>query len=317
MDFRTLQYFSVVAQELNFTRAAQKLNMSQPPLSNQIKGLEEDLGVQLFVRGKRHLTLTEEGRLLYRRSQQILELSDKTRAELLSLGSELSGTISLGMVEGRAPFFAARWIAGFRDEFPLVQYDLWNGSTDDVLDRLHRGLTDLAVIAKPYDDEHLNGITVERDPWIAIIPIEHPLAALPGNEIPLEKLAGEPLIIPSRASRVAAIHRWFSGIGAEPQVLCETANYIDAVAMAEQNVGISIFPHTTYTPNPHVAMKMITEPAKTIEYVLVWNREQTPTVLVQNFIDFVTDFMEEDRIHSDRFHVREEEFSIPEDAEIL
>ena len=77
MDFRSLQYFIAVAQELNFTRAAEKLQMSQPPLSSQIKALEEELGVQLFIRGKRRLTLTEAGTLLLQRAVQMMELSEK------------------------------------------------------------------------------------------------------------------------------------------------------------------------------------------------------------------------------------------------
>ena len=85
MELRTLRYFTVVARELNITRAAEKLNMSQPPLSNQIKALEEELGVQLFIRGKRHLELTEEGALLLRRAVQMQELADKTRQEISSL----------------------------------------------------------------------------------------------------------------------------------------------------------------------------------------------------------------------------------------
>ena len=149
MDLRSLKYFVVVAQELNITRAAEKLNMSQPPLSNQIKALEEDLGVTLFIRGKRHLQLTEAGSLLLRRANQVLELTDKTRQELQEMQNGLSGTITIGMVEGRAPFLVSRWIAGFREEFPLVQFSLWNGSSDDVLERLYRGLVDRALLASP------------------------------------------------------------------------------------------------------------------------------------------------------------------------
>ena len=164
MELRTLHYFTVVAQELNITRAAEKLSMSQPPLSNQIKTLEEELGVQLFIRGKRHLELTEEGTLLLRRAVQIQELADKTRQEISSLREGMTGIIYLSMVEGRAPFLAAQWIAGFREKFPLVRYNLWNGSSDDVLDRLRKGLADLAIIAAPYDTEHLEGFPVGREP---------------------------------------------------------------------------------------------------------------------------------------------------------
>ena len=155
--------------------------MSQPPLSNQIKALEEELGVQLFLRGKRRLELTEEGSLLLRRAIQIQELTDKTRQEISSLREGMTGTIYLSMVEGRAPFLAARWIAGFREEFPLVRYNLWNGSSDDALDRLRKGLADLAVIAAPYDTEHLEGFPVGREPWAAMLHPDHPLARAGGG----------------------------------------------------------------------------------------------------------------------------------------
>ena len=317
MELRTLRYFITVAQELNITRAAEKLNMSQPPLSNQIRGLEEELGVRLFIRGKRRLTLTDEGSLLLRRAVQLLDLADKTRQELATMKDGVSGTICLGMVEGRAPYLSARWIAGFREEFPLVRYSLWNGSSDDVLDRLHKGLADLAVIAAPYDTEHLEGFSVAREPWVAVISRNHPLAQQPGDQLPLSALVGQPLIVPSRKSRIEAIRDWFGEIGAEPDILCEMSNYVDAVALAEQNVGVSIFPQTTYTPNDLVVSKVITQPARQAEYVLVWSKEQRPSGLVQAFIDYVQDFLEEDKIHSRRFRVQEEEHVLPQETEYL
>ena len=273
MELRTLRYFTVVARELNITRAAEKLNMSQPPLSNQIKALEEELGVQLFIRGKRHLELTEEGALLLRRAVQMQELADKTRQELASLREGMTGTIYLSMVEGRAPFLAAQWIAGFREEFPLVRYNLWNGSSDDVLDRLRKGLADLAVIAAPYDTEHLEGFPVGQEPWAAMLHPDHPLAKEPGDTIPLSSLVGE--------------------IGAEPQILCEMSNYMDAAALSSQGVGVSIFPQTVGVSNGLVVSKVVTQPARQAEYILVWNKGQAPTGLTREFIHYVQDCLEE------------------------
>ena len=294
MELRTLHYFTVVAQELNITRAAEKLNMSQPPLSNQIKALEEELGVQLFIRGKRHLELTEEGGLLLRRAVQIQELADKTRQEIASLREGMTGVIYLSMVEGRAPFLAARWIAGFREEFPLVRYNLWNGSSDDVLDRLHKGLADLAVIAAPYDTEHLEGFPVGREPWIAMLHPDHPLAQTAGDTIPLSSLAGEPLIVPSRKSRMDAIRRWFGEVGAEPHILCEMSNYMDAAALTSQGVGISIFPQTVDVSNGLVVSKVVIQPSRQVEYILVWNRGQPPSGLTREFIHFVQENLRND-----------------------
>ena len=293
MELRTLRYFTVVARELNITRAAEKLNMSQPPLSNQIKALEEELGVQLFIRGKRHLELTAEGALLLRRAVQMQELADKTRQELASLREGMTGTIYLSMVEGRAPFLAAQWIAGFREEFPLVRYNLWNGSSDDVLDRLRKGLADLAVIAAPYDTEHLEGFPVGQEPWAAMLHPDHPLAKEPGDTIPLSSLVGEPLIVPSRKSRIESIRRWFGEIGAEPQILCEMSNYMDAAALSSQGVGVSIFPQTVGVSNGLVVSKVVTQPARQAEYILVWNKGQAPTGLTREFIHYVQDCLEE------------------------
>ena len=298
MELRTLHYFTVVARELNITRAAEKLNMSQPPLSNQIKALEGELDVQLFIRGKRHLELTEEGALLLRRAVQMQELADKTRQELASLREGMTGTIYLSMVEGRAPFLAAQWIAGFREEFPLVRYNLWNGSSDDVLDRLRKGLADLAVIAAPYDTEHLEGFPVGQEPWAAMLHPDHPLAKEPGDTIPLSSLVGEPLIVPSRKSRIESIRRWFGEIGAEPQILCEMSNYMDAAALSSQGVGVSIFPQTVGVSNGLVVSKVVTQPARQAEYILVWNKGQAPSGLTREFIRYVQDYLEENQAES-------------------
>lgn len=294
MDFRSLQYFVVTAQELNITRAAEKLNMSQPPLSNQIKNLEEELGVQLFIRGKRRLQLTSAGSLLYRRAAQMLHMADQTRSELSAMSAGLTGTLFLGLVEGRAPFYAAKWISGFREEFPNVKYELWNGSSDDVLEQLKKGLADLAVIAAPYDTEHLEGITVGSEPWVALISKDHPLAQMEGNEIPLRSLVGEPLIIPRRKSRVEAIYRWFQEINASPTIFCVQSNYLDALALSGENVGISIFPQTMTEENSRVVSKVITQPTKSAEYVLVWSKEHRPSELTLEFIHYVEDFLAEE-----------------------
>jgi DNA-binding transcriptional LysR family regulator len=317
VELRTLRYFVVVAKERNITRAAETLCMSQPPLSLQMQNLEEELGVTLFLRGKRKLTLTAEGEALLHRARQILDLTEKAEEELRAMSRGVSGTINLAMVEGRAPYLAARWIAGFREEYPQVRYSLWNGSGDDVLERLHKGLADLAVVAAPYDVEHLEGFPVGTEPWVAIIPRKHPLAALPGREVPLAKLVGCPLIVPSRKSRIQSLRQWFGEIGAEPDILCEMSNYVDAVALTEQEVGISIFPQTTYAPNDLVVSKVITQPARKAEYALVWSKEQSPSELAEEFIHYVQDFLQSDLIHSPRFRVRGEEHILPEETQRL
>ena len=317
MDFKTLTCFVAVAEELNITRAAAKLNISQPPLSSRIRQLEEDLGTELFIRSRQGLTLTSTGAILLKRARQILELVQNTRAEVTNYQTRLSGELRIGTVEGRAPYLLARWITGFSEEFPLVTYTVRNGGSDDILDQLCRHLIDIAVIAAPFNMELLHGIPVGEQPWVALIPGSHPLAAKKGSTIPLADLDGESLIIPERSIRAEAIERWFAEQKLEPVFLCRTSNYTDAVSLVEQGLGISIFPQSTYTPNPQISVKLITDPPKKASYYLVYLKKDPLPELAEAFRDYVSDFIAEDQMHSDRFRTKEEEFDLPGGAELL
>ncbi len=316
MDLRSLHYFTVVAEELNITRAAERLNMSQPPLSSQIKGLEEELGVQLFIRGKRHLKITEAGSLLYRRAKQLLELSEQTQQEIRSMEG-LSGDLNISLVEGRAPYLLARWIAGFRMEFPQIGVHLWNGSGDEVMERLHRGLADLALVAAPYNPELLDGFTVGREPWVAMMSKDHPLAQEEGEFIPLKKLVGQPLFVPNRRSRAESLRSWFEELGEEPTIAGDLSNYIDAVALAEQDAGICIYPMTTYSESGLVVKKIITDSARQIEYALVWSRSTRKSELAEEFLNFVQDCLEAERLGTQTYRMPEKEFLPPEETKYL
>lgn len=316
MDLRALHYFVVVAEELNITRAAERLNMSQPPLSGQIKSLEEELGVQLFIRGKRHLTITDAGMLLYRRARQILELSEQTEQELRSLEG-LSGDLNISLVEGRAPYLLARWIAGFYSEYPRVAFHLWNGSGDEVMERIHRGLADLALVAAPYNAEQLEGISVGREPWVAMMSKDHPLAKEEGRFIRLKELAGQTLFVPNRRSRVESIKAWFAEIGEEPLIAGNLANYIDAMALSELNAGICIYPMTTYCDNDLIVKKIITESERQVEYALVWKRNEHLTEIQQEFVNYVRDCLEEEQKGTQPYRIPEGEYLPPEETEYL
>lgn len=289
MDLRSLTYFTVVAEERNFTRAAQRLSMSQPPLSNQIKALETELGTPLFVRSSRGVQLTEAGKLLYRRSAQLLDLAERTQEEVRSLAMGLSGTLCLGSVAGLAPFLAAKWLSGFRAEFPLVRFEIANGSSDDVIDQIQRGFIELGLIAAPYDSEHLEGIPIGEEPWCAFVSDTHPLSEGPSQPLPLKALAGYPLIVPHRSSRIDEIRSWFRESGAEPNIIGEHSNFVDVLALARANVGVCIFPQTAPEPMPGVVCRRIIEPSHQAKYLLVRKRGTSMSELSQAFWDYVQD----------------------------
>lgn len=289
MELRHIRYFMAVAEELNFTRAAARLCIAQPPLSRQIQDLERELGAKLFLRNSHALQLTEEGVLFRQYAAQVLELVSKSTEEIHALKKGLQGTLYFASVEGHAPQLFAEWIAGFHAKYPHVQYNLWNGNSDDVTERVMKGLCDLAIITEPHNAEGLHSLSVYEEPWIAMIPLNHPLAKEPGDTIDLKRLAPYDLIIPSRQSRLQEISGWFGTAGNTPHILCRIAHTVNAYKLVEQNVGIAIYPASAgnITFPDSVCIKRLINPAVTASYVLIWSKNRQMHNAAKEFIRFV------------------------------
>ena len=287
MDIRTLYYFATIAEELNITKAAEKLCMSQPPLSSQIKSLEEELDTILFIRGKRHLQLTESGKLLYRHAKEILSLVNKTSEEIRSMGKGMRGKIAIGLVEGSAPNIAAEWIEQFLVNYENVEFSIIDGNSDELIQKLRSGLIDMAVVTSPCDNTLLNSFKVGQEKMTAFMSKDNPLADLPGNTIDLAELKDKPLIVPTREATNIMIYKWFKEIKAEPKIVCKMDNYLDVAALAGRNIGISIFPKTSYILNQHIVAKEIVNPERYIEYLFVWLKNKPLSLLDEAFIDHV------------------------------
>ena len=291
MDIRTLSYFVTIAEELNITKAAEKLCMSQPPLSNQMKSLEEELGTTLFIRGKRHLQLTESGKLLYRHAKEILSLVDKTSEEVRAMAKGMHGKIAIGLVEGSAPIIAAEWIETFLMEHKNVQFTVVDGNSDELIQKLRSGLIDLAIITSPCDNTLLSSFKVGQEQMTAFMSKDNPLASLPGSTIDLAMLKDRALIVPSRESMVSMIYRWFKEIHIEPKIVCKMDNYLDVAALAGRNVGISLFPKTSYILNQQIVAKEIVNPERYVEYIFVWLKNKPLSLLNEAFINHVKSFV--------------------------
>ena len=290
MELRHIRYFMAVANEMNFTSAANKLNIAQPPLSRQIQDLESELGVKLFIRKHHSLQLTEEGALFKQYAIQVLDLVEKSTEDIREMKHGLQGTLYIASVEGHAPRLLAEWISEFHKLNPHVQYNLWNGNSDDVVNRVMNGLCDLAVIMEPHNAEGIEAIPVYSEPWIAIIPADNPLAKQPGNTIDLSALAEYELIIPSRPSRLDEIYSWFQGNEKKPVIRCKIAHLLSAYELSRLGVGITIYPAsaTTLAGNNDVCIKEIINPAVTASYILVWNKYRTLSHVAKEFIKCCT-----------------------------
>ena len=289
MDLRQIKYFLTVAEENNITRAAEKLHLSQPPLSRALMDLEEELGCTLMIRGKRHITLTPEGMALKRRGEQLLMLSDITKSEITEMKNGMSGTLYLGHVDSNGPNLAAEWIESFKKDYPAVTYNLWCGTVDDLTDRMRSGLLDLAITMSPLNSERLDGIPLFEESWTAIIPSSNPLAKSRKKTIAIEELVDNDLIISSRRSREEEIRGWFSDTDKEPRFIVKTAHSSNAAKLVARGIGIAIFPGSVIKNIPEsteVVFKKII-PEVTVGYYLSWDKERTPNNLTARFIDHV------------------------------
>ena len=284
MELRHIRYFLTVVEEGSFTKAADKLCIAQPPLSRQIRDLEEELGTQLFERKARGLSLTESGERFLLYASRIRQLADQSFEDIKEMNEGLTGTLYLATIEGHAPSLFAGWIAEFKKRFPLVEYELWNGNTDDVVKRVQSGLSDIAVITSPYDEEGLDGRIIYREPWVALIPASHPLAHEKGDSVRLEKLAPYELIIPSRQSRKQEIENWFKPYGTEPKIFCRIAHMLNAYELTANGVGIAIYPASAAKyVSDDVVTKRIVSPDVYANYVLVKSADRKLSKVAEEF----------------------------------
>ncbi|MDY3919768.1 MAG: LysR family transcriptional regulator [Candidatus Limivivens sp.] len=285
----TSPLFSRRAEEQNFTQAAARLCIAQPPLSRQIQDLEKELGAKLFIRKPHALQLTEEGILFRQYAVQVLDLVEKSAEEIREMNKGLQGTLYLATVEGHGPKLFSQWIAGFHTRYPHVQYNLWNGNSDDVTNRVMKGLCDLAIIMEPHNAEGVHSLPVYQEPWIAMIPPDHPLAQEPGDTIRLEKLVPYDLIIPSRQSRLQEIEGWFPE-GIKPMIRCRIAHMLNAYELTRQGVGIAIYPAAAgeLSSRDAVCIKKLINPSVTASYVLIWSKSRQMPLVAREFLEYVS-----------------------------
>ena len=146
MEIRVLKYFITIAREQNISAAAEKLHLSQPTLSRQIKDMEDELGKQLFIRGNRKITLTEDGMILRKRAEEILDLVQKAENEIAVSDKLISGEIIIGTGEVDGVRIVAKTAKKLSEQYPNIQYNIISGDSVDIIEKLDKGLIDFAVL---------------------------------------------------------------------------------------------------------------------------------------------------------------------------
>jgi DNA-binding transcriptional LysR family regulator len=244
MELRHIRYFIAVAEECHFGRAAERLHIAQPPLSQQIKQLEAELGVQLLHRSTRRVELTQAGERYLERARAIVAAVDDAGREATRVAAGEVGRVSLGFVGSTTYELMPSLARVLRKDFPLVELDLHGEMlTPDQVAALHTGALDLAFLRPPVRDPDLRLKVLRREPLVAVLPESHPLAGL--DAVPLEGLRAEPFITyPSQHRSVTydAVFDACLAAGFEPDVRQEVAETSTLVSFVAAGLGVALVP---------------------------------------------------------------------------
>ena len=288
MEIRVLKYFLMTAREENITKAAALLHLTQPTLSRQLIQLEEELGVTLFHRNRHRIVLTEDGMLLRRRAEEIVSLAEKTKDDFRHRQKHLAGTISIGSGELKSSRFLTRLITDFQKENPLVTFTIYSGNSDNIKERIERGLLDVGLLQEPVDITRYSFVrTPVREEWGILVREDSPLALR--NDVSPEDLAGVPLILPSRENVQNELLNWF-GPHAEHLHITATGNLLYNLAFLARDSGSCVL--TLNLDCAYEGLRFVPlSPKMESGTVLVWKKAETFSPAATAFLAYARDFI--------------------------
>ncbi|MBR4474297.1 MAG: LysR family transcriptional regulator [Oscillospiraceae bacterium] len=281
MDIRLMQYYLAVVREGTISAAAEALHVSQPALSRQMKDLEDELGVTLFQRGSRRITLTEEGMILRKRAEEMVRLMQMTEEEISQVKNHISGSVRIGAGESISFHYLSRAAASLAGEHPDIRFHITSGDTQDLMDELNNGLIDFAVIFTDVDHTLYQSLPLPaEDSFGLLMPKDCPLAQK--EEIHFSDLEGLPIIV-SRASVP-----YFSGTADLSRLnIVATYNLIyNASLLVEDGLGYALcFDRLINTTGDSPLCVRPLVPRMKNAGNLIWKKYQVFSPAVQLFID--------------------------------
>ncbi len=283
MEIRTLRYFLTAAREENMTRAAEILHVTQPTLSKAMKGLEDELGKKLFTRRSFSIRLTEEGILLRNRAEDLVSMADRIEQEFVSLDDISGGDIYFGLAESYQIRYLAREIRAFRRQYPKLRYHITSGDTEQVTEKLDKGLLDYAVLAeKPDGGKYDYLVFPQADVWGLVFPADDPLAGK--QAVTVNDLVGLPLFCSEQSWRTD-IPRW---CGERIRELCMEGSFrlsYNGSMFARERLGYLLtFDHLVDTSQDSGLVFRPLSPRLETKLYLIWKKYQTFSPIAERFL---------------------------------
>ncbi|MGM9538746.1 MAG: LysR family transcriptional regulator [Candidatus Onthomonas sp.] len=291
IETRLLHYFLTVAREQNITNAARVLHITQPTLSRQMALLEDELGTKLFVRDSRPLSLTDEGLLLRRRAEEILELIEKTESEISTQEEQVEGTVSIGCGELASVKLLMEVTASFSQQYPRVNFDVYTANADQVKHRMDNGLTDMGLLLEPVDMERYDYIRMPvKERWAAVMPSGVPLARR--EYVTAKDLAEIPVIMPSRQKVHDEVASWFGSYYGKLRVIGVSNLSTNAALMVRSGLGYALTVEGALPFLEQSEVRMVPlYPELTATSVLAWKRGQPLPTAASRFLEYIICFL--------------------------
>lgn len=296
MELRVLEYYLMVAREENITKAAELLHITQPTLSRQLAQMEQELGVSLFKRGKHNIALTEEGMILKRRAQEMLELANKTKQELCHEGENLRGVISIGSGETKSMHLLANCMTEFYQQHPEVTFDIYSSTADRIKERIEKGLTDIGLLTEPVDVGKYQFIRLpEKARWGVLVCNGSPLSQK--ESVSSKDLLKVPVLLPKRDSVQNELANWFQEDYEKLQVVATYNLLYNAAVMVESVGGAALcMEHDKVYQN---LVFVPFDPILSTGAVLVWKKSQFLSPLMRHFIEHLRTIFYKERSNED------------------
>lgn len=284
MDIRQLRYFLTIAEEGQITGAAKRLHMAQPPLSQQLKLLENELGFKLVERGSRSIQLTDAGKILRNRAEQILELTDAAMKELKDFNEGLNGTLSIGTVSSSGATFLPDRIRKFNEKFPGVCFEIWEGNTYRILEILNSGIIEIGIVRTPFNVNDFNSIPLPSEPMVAAA-VESLYEDNCEGDVGISFLTGKPLIIYRRFEKL--ITETCQNAGFEPKIICKTDDSRSTLLWAESGIGVAVVPEsaTKLVGSQNLKYKKINSSALETHIAAIWVKNRYLSSAAREFLD--------------------------------
>ncbi|HEY5563812.1 MAG TPA: LysR family transcriptional regulator [Clostridiaceae bacterium] len=286
MNIKQLTYFLTIVEEGTILKASKKLHIAQPPLSQQLKLLEEELGCILIERTTRKSQITDTGKKLYNGAKKILELIDTTTKEVRDVKEGLQGSLSIGTVSALGASFLPERFSSFHQKYPGIKFDIYDENTNKIIELLEQGLIDIGIIRTPFNLDKFEAIILPDVPMIAVsrnLEVEKVC-----ENIRLSDLINMPLIVQQRYEKTIVELCFKEGL--TPNIFCRSNDVRTILLWAAAGMGTAIVPKDCLhlINDINVEHKEIRETSLNIGTAIIWTRNCYLTAVARHFLDGIT-----------------------------